>query len=104
MAIPKLPLCVLAVILSLFLTEKAWGEPIRITVPCELRTVAVASLATKYDEVQTARGIDARGVIELWSSAESFTVMLSLPNGWSCLIAAGEGWEQLPPPKKGDPS
>ena len=38
------------------------------------------------------------GVIEVLSSktGESWTIIITMPDGNTCLIAAGENWEALP--------
>ena len=38
------------------------------------------------------------GVIEILSSktGNSWTIILTMPNGTTCMIAAGENWESLP--------
>ena len=38
------------------------------------------------------------GVLEILvsQSSESWTIIVTMPNGVSCLVAAGESWEMLP--------
>ncbi len=38
------------------------------------------------------------GVIEVLSSGSgnTWTIIITMPNGVTCLLAAGEGWESLP--------
>ena len=38
------------------------------------------------------------GVIEVLSSqtGTSWTIIITMPNGTSCMIAAGENWEKVP--------
>jgi len=41
-----------------------------------------------------------RGVIEVYASPKAtWTLVISQPNGVSCLITAGQDWEELPNPE-----
>ena len=69
-------------------------------VGCVQRDELVRSLAEKYSEKQTAVGLEAAGgksrMVEVFASATgSFTILLSYPNGVSCVAASGEGWHQV---------
>ncbi|PIV72997.1 MAG: hypothetical protein COW55_14705 [Rhodobacteraceae bacterium CG17_big_fil_post_rev_8_21_14_2_50_65_11] len=60
---------------------------------CGPRPAVTASLARNRGEHLAGAGVQtSRQVIELWISQEtnSFTVLLTLANGASCLIANGE--------------
>jgi len=66
---------------------------------CSNRDRVVKHLGQKYSEVQRAVAVtSAGGLIEVFRSTEddNWTIILSMPNGQSCLIAAGEGWKDLP--------
>jgi len=64
---------------------------------CDERAEIVAVLTDEYGEVPVAMGIaNNRGVIEIFTSDESWTIMLTMPNGTTCLVAAGGVWETLP--------
>ncbi len=71
----------------------AWGQQ----VPCADRKVAVEHLAREYQEAQTAYGMTNRGhMMELFTSKNGdWTLVVSRPDGVSCLIAAGEGWRDI---------
>lgn len=64
---------------------------------CGTRTDIAAGLQTKFSETPVSIGLATNGsVIEVFASANgSFTVMMTAPNGRSCLIAAGQNWENL---------
>ena len=69
-------------------------------VGCVQREKLVHNLAEKYNEKQTAIGREAAGgksrMVEVFvSSTGSFTILLSYPNGVSCVAASGEGWRQI---------
>lgn len=65
---------------------------------CGARTEIIAQLKGAFDEKPTALGTTGDGaVVELTTSQRgTWTLMLSLPGGRSCLIASGEDWEQWP--------
>ena len=65
---------------------------------CNKRDVVLKHLASKYSEQPVAIGIASSGsVIEVLTSGSgsTWTIIVTLPNGISCLLAAGENWEKL---------
>ena len=46
------------------------------------------------------------GVIEVLSSkaGNSWTIIITMPNGTACMIAAGENWEDIPTVVSFDPT
>ena len=66
---------------------------------CAKRTDVLKHLATKYTEAPVAIGIaNNGGVIEVLSSktGSSWTIIITMPSGPTCMVAAGENWEKLP--------
>ncbi|MPY75603.1 MAG: hypothetical protein GEU87_15240 [Alphaproteobacteria bacterium] len=66
---------------------------------CGQRTTVLDYLSTKYSEKPIAMGIAANGgLIEVLTSIEgsTFTIIVTMPEGETCMVAAGEGWEDLP--------
>ena len=65
---------------------------------CGDRTPLARQLETAHKEVQQAIGLSSDGrVIEVFASASgSWTVLMTSPNGLTCVVATGEAWEQLP--------
>ena len=65
---------------------------------CGERSTVVASLEKTYSETPVSMGLASNGaVIEILASPSgSFTIILTRPNGLSCVMAAGESWEDLP--------
>jgi len=63
--------------------------------PCGDRGDLVSQLKDKYHESQTGFGMTGNGsVVELLTSDNgSWTLVLTFPNGRSCMMAAGEGWD-----------
>jgi hypothetical protein len=66
---------------------------------CGKRTSVVAGLEDKYSETPVSIGLATNGsIIEVFASKNgSFTIMITTPNGLTCLIAAGHNWESLKP-------
>jgi hypothetical protein len=81
----------------------ATGPPAR-AATCALRDVIVEKLATAFDETLAATGLqNETTMIEIWSSDKSgtFTILLTRPNGISCVVSAGEYWTPAAPVPKG---
>lgn len=69
---------------------------------CGERGRVVSRLAAAFGEMPAALGMAGSGrVLEILSSPDgsTWTMLVTEPNGQSCLIAAGEGWEALSPRK-----
>ncbi len=68
---------------------------------CGDRNEIVSRLESGYQESNTGIGLSATGgLIELYTSEKgTWTLMLTQPNGVSCLIAAGDNWENVDRPK-----
>lgn len=65
---------------------------------CGQRTTVLDYLSAKYSEKPIAMGIAANGgLIEVLTSKEgsTFTIIVTMPEGETCMVAAGEGWESL---------
>ena len=66
---------------------------------CGNRTDVLGKLSNGYSENATAMGLSSNGgVVEVLTSPKgnTWTIIITMPNGVSCLIAAGESWETLP--------
>jgi len=65
---------------------------------CSQRDDVLAQLGSKYKEAPSAAGVaNNGGLIEVLTSDEgkTWTIILSMPNGTSCLLAAGEDWQSV---------
>ena len=72
---------------------------------CAPREVVLEMLGESYGETRQSIGLGAQGqVMELFASETSgtWTIALTLPNGITCLMAAGEAYEHLAEAAKGD--
>ncbi len=67
--------------------------------PCDQRAKVLGHLAQKYKEAPIAVGVTSSGgIVEVLTTGDgqTWTIIVSDPNGTSCLIAAGVGWRTLP--------
>ena len=65
---------------------------------CGKRAELASALAEKFKESPVAAGLSQLGeVIEVFSSADgtTWTLVVTKPNGESCLVATGEAWLSL---------
>jgi hypothetical protein len=68
------------------------------------RAMVVEELAKQYTEIPRALGVTSDGsVLELFSAPEgnTWTLVVTLPNGMSRVVASGENWVTRPLPPKG---
>ncbi len=68
-------------------------------ITCNQRDNVLGHLARKYQEVPVAIGVtDRGGLVEVLSTGDGKTwnIIISTPDGQSCLVAAGEGWRAVP--------
>ena len=65
---------------------------------CGERAVIIDQLKTKYQETRQAVGLIANnGAAELYVSEKgTWTMLVTLGSGKSCIIAAGQDWNALP--------
>jgi len=66
---------------------------------CGTRTEILAELTKRYSEAPVAVGLANSGVlVEVLSSDKgaTWTIIVSQPNGTSCLVAAGKEWQDVP--------
>ena len=71
---------------------------------CNDRDYFIDRLAKKYGEAPVALGVTNKGgLVEVLSTSdgETWTIIISLPNGTSCRVAAGEGWRTATPTPQG---
>ncbi len=65
------------------------------TLLCDRRAKIFGGLGEKYREAPVAIGVTSTGsIVEVLTTGDGATwsIIVSNPNGTSCLIAAGEGW------------
>ena len=65
---------------------------------CSQRAIVLTTLSDKYAEKPVAMGLASNGgVLEVLSNNEggTWTIIVTMPNGVSCMVAAGENWEPV---------
>jgi hypothetical protein len=67
--------------------------------PCGNRDDMVKSLSSQYREQPRALGLASQtAIIEVFTSnTGSWTILLTRPDGASCILSAGEAWQDIPP-------
>jgi hypothetical protein len=71
---------------------------------CAPRADLLKAFAQQHQEKPVSMGLAATGgVIEVLASPDgaTFTMIITLVNGWSCILANGEDWEQTIPKEAG---
>ncbi len=66
---------------------------------CAARSIALNHFSSRYAEKPVAMGLTNNGaMMEILSSksGRSWTILLTTPNGVTCLVSAGENLETLP--------
>ena len=66
---------------------------------CANRAEMVKVLSSRYREEPRAIGLaNQSAVIEVFTSkAGTWTILLTKPDGASCIVGAGDNWEENPP-------
>lgn len=88
----------------IFVTQAVYAAP-----QCGPRAMVLDQLAKRYGETRRSVGIAANNtVMEVFASADSqsWTITATSPDGNTCLVASGEGFEAVTEelPAKGDPA
>jgi len=86
---------VLSAILFSFGAPAAMAEP-----ACASRTDVVKELANRYKEIPVAVALANNGeLLEVLTSGTggTWTIILTAPNGVSCMVAAGKDWQETLP-------
>jgi hypothetical protein len=75
------------------------------SLPCGNRADFIRTLADKHSETSKAMGIANRtNLIEIFTSAKgTWTIMVTQPNGLTCIIATGADWQDVKPEIQGRP-
>ena len=81
---------------SSFIAPAASAQPI-----CGSHNTVSDKLKKSYSEAPVSMGLTmGGGIIEVFASEEgTWTMVITQPNGVSCLIAVGQDWEILPKPE-----
>jgi hypothetical protein len=75
-----------------------------VTPACHSHSELADMLDQKFAERPSAVGLQANGhLVEVFAANDgtSWTIVVTRPDGWSCIVAVGEHWEALPNPITG---
>jgi hypothetical protein len=89
------PILHAAALAAFFMPMSSIAQPV-----CGDRSGLLTRLGEKFHEVPVALGLAASGqVVEvLTSPSGSWSIIVTHPQGRSCLMGAGQGWQDLPRP------
>lgn len=85
--------------LALVFGMAATAPPALAQTSCAHRDQLTESLSTKYNESQTGLGLQGEDkLLEVWTSNEtgSWTILVTMANGMSCILATGANWLEAP--------
>lgn len=90
-------------------SAKAQGFVIHVPLQCDTTEALINLLKDRWKEVPIGGGLSRDEHVRLFTShnagdKQTWTLIVSNVNGFSCLIRGGEDWIVEPPVKKGDPS
>ncbi|PCI05098.1 MAG: hypothetical protein COB78_00285 [Hyphomicrobiales bacterium] len=82
----------ISVAMSLAVTASTFAAP-----TCGTHDLITSTLAAQYNEIPLHRGLTPKGtMVEVFSSkAGTFTVVITIPTGRSCLVTAGTHWQEI---------
>jgi hypothetical protein len=90
-----------AMLASLLGVTPASAQAPPVAPACHSHADLAKMLGEKFAEQPSALGVQANGhLVEVFVSNEgtSWTIVVTRPDGWSCIVAVGEHWESLPNP------
>lgn len=95
----ELALIIIALMFALAVMASLIAAPAHAQPVCGDRANLINVLAGKYKELPKAFGIAGqRNLVELFvSKTGSWTMIVTQPLGPSCILATGQGWEEVPP-------
>lgn len=86
------------------LPSTARSQPAPSPPVCDRHEVLIDHLAARYDEVPLAMGLVVDGTVleVLVSPSGTWSLLVTLPSGLTCLLRAGSYWESWDPPVEPD--
>jgi hypothetical protein len=84
-----------AAVLTVIIASPALAQPMR----CHTRQAVLEHLAKNYQEHTAELGVaNNGGIVELFAAKDgkTWTIVITMPNGPTCLLAAGKDWETIP--------
>lgn len=86
--------------LACFVVSWAWAESSALAQgpQCGARTTILEALRDGYQERPVSRGVTSTGaLLEVFAGPSgSWSILVTVPGGPTCLLSSGEGWRRLP--------
>jgi hypothetical protein len=94
---PDMKRFIFAVIATLPLIGISAPTMAQTPIPCGKGADLRSTLKKEYQEIPVSLGLGNNGgMVEVFlSTNRTFTILMTLPNGTSCMLATGEYWETL---------
>ncbi len=86
-----------AIFAALFMVSQFATSPAAAQANCGERKTIANILGDRYSEKPVATGMtQGGGVVEVFAARNgSWTMIVTMPSGYACFMAAGEDWENL---------
>lgn len=87
---------------TIFLFAASYSPALAQDTGCAEHASAVNQLLSKYGEVRQSIGLaHNNSLVEVFASEEgTWSILVTSPNGISCLVASGDSYESIRTPKK----
>lgn len=78
------------------LASPASAQMMQEDLTCGVRDTVIERLELRFGEIQQGTGlVSTNRVLELWRSQDgTWTILMTRPDGRTCIMAAGEGWDE----------
>ncbi len=87
-----------SIALAIAFAALAYSMPTSAQALCNSRATLLTKLDEQYSESPSAIGLASNGSLleVLTSDKGSWTIIVTAPNGTTCMVASGNSWELLP--------
>jgi len=80
------------------------AAPVAAEQPCMPSEQAYSQLVEKHNEQRIGAGITDTGlVVEFWGGDDTWTTIVTRPDGTSCVVVFGQDWAFYGPEPQGEP-
>ncbi len=87
----------LAVMAAMLIAAMWFASAAQAQMACGTRDSVVEKLKGKYGEVRRGGGLAGpTAIFEIWASDKpphTWTILKTTPNGWTCIMAVGDNWQ-----------
>ncbi len=102
-----LGLLLLAAGIGMVIATLASTTPAHAQSACGVRSAILDKLSSSYGETRQSRGLSGNtAIVEIFASKTTGTwsIVQTTPDGKTCIVAAGDNFQNFAPPIKGDPA